>query len=159
MKKLNPIYILLPLGVLAAGVFTVSTFAAEASGSHWWDAFGWFGDIANFVKYLVVPAPNYFHNRLAKLNGLVNAKFAGLGQLFQTLNDFFYKIGNPAPADFKVKIPDNFLFQGYRGFSMDFFGSATPYLQFLRAFLTATCFILTAIVCYNKLRKFFTEEG
>ena len=42
---------------------------------------------------------------------------------------------------------------------MDFFGSATPYLQFLRAFLTATCFILTAIVCYNKLRKFFTEEG
>ena len=114
MKKLKPIYILFPLGMLAALAFTASAFAA--------DGLAW--------RAMLLP-----------------------------LNDFFYKIGNPAPADFKVKIPDNFLFQGYRGFSMDFFGSATPYLQFLRAFLTATCFILTAIVCYNKLRKFFTEEG
>lgn len=157
-EKLKPVYILIPLGVLAAGTFTVSAFAAESSGGHWWDAFSWFGDIANFVKYLVVPPPNYFHNRLAKLNGLVNEKFAGLAQLYQTLNDFFYKIGDPAPVDFKVKIPDDFLFQGYQGFSMDFFAAATSYLQFLRAFLTAACFILTAIVCYNKLRKFFTEE-
>ena len=157
-SKVKPAYILIPLVVLTAGMFTISAFAAETSGGHWWDAFSWFGDIANFVKYLVVPAPKYFHNRLAKLNSLVNEKFAGLGQLFQTLNDFFYKIGDPAPADFKVRIPDDFLFQGYRGFSMDFFGSAAPYLRFLRAFLTAACFILTAVVCYNKLRKFFTEE-
>ena len=32
MKKLKPIYILFPLGMLAALAFTASAFAAEASG-------------------------------------------------------------------------------------------------------------------------------
>ena len=51
---------------------------------------------------------------VAKLNGMVNAKFSGLGQLYQVLNDFFYKLGDPAPAEFKFRLPDNFLYPGYQ---------------------------------------------
>jgi len=159
MMKHQKKWFAITLLVLAFLVFTVPVYAAESSDSNWWDAFGWFGDIANFIKYLVVPPENYWHNRLAKLNGLINAKFSGLGQLYQTLNDFFYKLGDPAPVDFKFKIPDNFLYPGYKGFSLDIFSITGPYLRFLRSFLTACCFVLTIIICYHKIRTFFTEDG
>lgn len=150
-----------PLLVLVAVViFTISlTSVYAAEEQHWWDAFSWFGDIANFVKSLVVPPANYFHNRLSKLNDLVNEEFAGVGQLYQIMNDFFYKLGDPAPADMTLRIPNNFLFSGYRGFSLNFFGPASPYIKFLRSLLTASFSIFTVVVCYNKLRSFFTEAG
>ena len=148
------------LAVLIVVVLSLFLLPAYASESHsWWESFGWFGDIANFVKSLVVPPANYFHNRLAKLNGLVNAKFSGLGQLYQILNDFFYKLGSPAQAELSIRIPNNFLFPGYRGFSMNFFGAAQPYIRFLRNVLTASCSIFTVVICYHKIRTFFTEEG
>lgn len=145
------------VAILVLLILVVPAYAKETT--HWWDSFSWFGDIANFIKSLVVPPENYWHNRLAKLNGLVNQKFSGLGQLYQTLNDFFYKLGDPTPAEFKFKIPDNFLYPGYKGFSLDIFSITTPYLGFLRSFLTACCFVLTIILCYHKIRTFFTEEG
>lgn len=159
MKQLSryrvPLLVLLVVVILA--VSATSAHAAEAS--HWWNAFSWFGDIANFVKSLVVPPANYFHNRLSKLNDIANQKFAGVGQLYQIINDFFYKLGDPAAADMTLRIPNNFLFSGYQGFSLNFFGAASPYIKFLRGFLTASFTILTVIVCYTKLRTFFTEAG
>lgn len=150
-----------PLLVIFAVVILVAsvTMAHAEEVTHWWDAFSWFGEIANFVKSLVVPPANYFHNRLSNLNNLANQKFSGLGQLYQILNDFFYKLGDPADAAMTVRIPNNFLFAGYQGFSLNFFGAASPYIKFLRAFLTASFSIFTVIVCYTKLRSFFTEAG
>lgn len=145
--------------LLSACILMVPAYAADDTGGHWWDAFSWFGEIANFAKSLIVPPENYFHNRLAKLNGMVNAKFAGLGQLYRTLDQFFRVLSDPAPAQLKVSIPDNFFFQGYRGLSIDFFGSAAPYLRFLRSALSGSCFLFTVTVCYHKVRTFFTEEG
>lgn len=148
------------LGVfLVVCILFVPAFADDGSDGHWWDAFSWFGDIANFAKSLIVPPENYWHNRLAKLNGLINTKFSGLGQLYQTLNDFFRKLADPAQIQFKISIPNNFLFSGYRGFSIDFFGAAAPYIRFLRSVLSGSCFLFTIIVCYHKIRTFFTEEG
>ena len=57
----------LALLLIAACVLLVPAFAADG-GKHWWDAFSWFGEIANFVKSLVVPPANYWHNRLALLD-------------------------------------------------------------------------------------------
>ena len=143
--------------VMIFALVTVPAYAAESR--HWWEAFSWFGDVANFIKSLVVPPANYFHNRLAKLNGMINAKFAGLGQLYQTLDQFFRMLADPAPISFTFRIPDNYLYRGHKGFSLDIFSIATPYLRFLRSFLTACCFLFTVVICYHKLRTFFTEEG
>ncbi len=95
-----PLLVLLAAAILAASL--TSVYAAEER--HWWDAFSWFGEIANFAKSLIVPPANYFHNRLSKLNDLVNVKFSGVGQLYQILNDFFYKIGDPPAVDFSLRI-------------------------------------------------------
>lgn len=130
-----------------------------ADGGQWYDAFSWFGDVANFIKYLVVPPENYFHNRLALLNNLINEKFGGLGQLYQTLDDFFHKLASPAAVRLKFTLPDNFLWPGSSGFTADLFTSAGPYISLLRGALTAAFFLLTVITCYHKLRTFFTEEG
>jgi len=150
-----------PLAVLLVAVafcaFLVPAYAEETR--HWWDAFSWFGDVAHFVKSLVVPPANYFHNRLSHLNDMVNEKFSGLGQLYQILNDFFYKLGDPAPAELTLRIPNNFLFRGYQGFSVNFFGAAMPYIRFLRTVLTAAFTVFTVVVCYHKLRTFFIGEG
>jgi len=140
-------------------VCSFSILAYADDSSHWRDAFSWFGDVANFVKSLVVPPANYWHNRLASLNSMINKKFAGLGQLYQTLNDFFYKLGDPAPTELTFAIPDDFLFPGFRGFSMDFLASSSLLIRFLRSFLTACCFVFTMIICYHKIRTFFTEDG
>ena len=146
--------------VLLLGILAVTAFAADGSGGgHWWEAFSWFGDVANFIKSLIVPPENYWHNRLAKLNSLVNAKFSGLGQLYRTLDQFFRVLADPAPAQLKVSIPDNFFYQGYRGISVDFFAAAAPYIRFLWSVLSGSCFLITVIVCYHKVRTFFTEEG
>ena len=150
-----PLLVLLAAAILAASL--TSVYAAEER--HWWDAFSWFGEIANFAKSLIVPPANYFHNRLSKLNDLVNVKFSGVGQLYQILNDFFYKIGDPSTVDFSLRIPNNFLFSGYRGFSLNFFSAAAPYIGFMRTLLTASFSVFTVIICYHKLRTFFTEEG
>ncbi len=142
--------------VLLLTSLPVTAYAVD--GGHWWDAFSWLGDIANFIKYLFVPSENYFHNRLSHLNSLVNEKFGGLGQLYQTLNDFFRKLSSPASVRLEFTMPDDFFWQGYSGFSMNFLQSAAPYLNLLRNVLTAAFFLLTVIVCYHKLRTFFTEE-
>ena len=130
-----------------------------ADGGQWYDAFSWFGDVANFIKYRVVPPENYFHNRLALLNNLINEKFGGLGQLYQTLDDFFRKLATPKTAELQFRIPDNFWGSGYTGVSFNIFSGAGVYIQFIRGFLTAAFFLLTVIVCYHKLRTFFTEGG
>ncbi len=142
--------------LIAACFLFVPAFAVDEK-KHWWDAFGWFGEIANFIKFLVVPPANYWHNRLMVLNNMINTKFAGLGQLYRTLDDFFRRLSDPAVGQLVATIPNDFLFRGYRGFSVDFFGAAAPYIRFLRAVLSGTCFLFTAIVCYHKVRTFFTE--
>lgn len=149
------------LGALClAVVFALVAVPAHAAESRqWWQAFSWFGDVANFIKALVVPPSNYFHNRLARLNGMINAKFAGMGQLYQTLDQFFRKLADPAPIAIPFRIPDNYLYKGHHGFSVDIFAIVSPYLRFLRSCLTACCFLFTVVICYHKIRTFFTEEA
>lgn len=157
MKDKRRLFLTFLCLAIVFALVTVPAYAAESR--HWWEAFSWFEDVANFIKSLVVPPANYFHNRLARLNGMINAKFAGLGQLYQTLDQFFRKLSDPSPISFTFRIPDNYLYRGHKGFSLDIFSIATPYLRFLRSFLTACCFLFTVVICYHKLRTFFTEEG
>ena len=60
---------------------------------------------------------------VARLNGMINVKFAGLGQLYQTLDQFFRKLADPAPIAIPFRIPDNYLYQGIRAFRWTFLPS------------------------------------
>lgn len=121
--------------------------------------FSWIGDIAQFVKRLVVPDADYFHNQLADLSAHVNDRFGGLAYLYLMLNQFFNDLKQVPNVGLKMSIPNNFFYPGYRGVTIDALSTAKPYVDFLRAFLTSSFCLLIAISCYHKLRTMFREGG
>lgn len=130
--------------------FSVTAFALG-------DIFGSEGHIANFLKKLFVPDKNYFHNQLADLSRHFNNKFGGIAVLYLTLNNFFQRLNDVSSVTFALDVPNNFLYRGYQGMSIDVFTAAKPFVDFLRTVLTTSALILTAIVCYKKLLSFFRE--
>lgn len=143
------------LFLVVAFLFTLSVpaLAVEESGGF----FSGLVDIGIFIRDLIVPDSNYFSNSLSDLNDHVNDRFGGLAYLYLMLNDFFKQLGNAPAVALNVSIPNHLFFPGYRGMSLDFFVGAKPYISFLRSFLTAATCLYTAIVCYHKLRLFFSE--
>lgn len=114
-------------------------------------------DVYQAVKNIFVPKEDYFHNKLNHLNNLVNDRFAGLGHLYLMLNSFFKRLNNPKEASLTFTLPENYFFAGSGGFTGDLLFSARPYINMLKAVLNGAVCIYTAIVCYHKLRKFFSE--
>ncbi len=114
-------------------------------------------DIYQAAKNIFVPKEDYFHNKLKHLNDLVNDRFAGLGHLYLMLNDFFKRLNNPKAASLTFTLPENYFFKGSGGFTGDLLYSARPYIELLKGVLNGAVCIYTAIVCYHKLRKFFSE--
>lgn len=141
---------LILFGVFVFLACPVVAFAAEGDG-----LFSGLASIAQFLKNLIVPNPDYFHNKLAALSGQVNEKLGGVAYLFQMLREFFAQLNSAPTAGIVFQLPDNFFFGGYRGMSMDLFSGAKPYVGMLRNVGTAAFCVLTAIVCYHKLRAFF----
>lgn len=144
------------LAVLVLAFASVSAFAADGSSR---GVLSWFSDVGGFIRDIFVPDGNYFNNQLSRLNRHINSRFAGLGELYQMIDSFFKTLSNPPPVSLSLTIPNNFLFSGYRGTRVAFMAPAQPYLKLIRDVLTAAVCLLTAIVCYHKLRTFFTEEG
>ena len=138
------------LAILVAFTLSVPVLAADGQSRGFFDTLA---DIGMFIRNLFVPDGDYFNDQLSSLNDHVNSRFAGLGQLYQMIN------ASPPDISLRLTIPNNFLFPGYRGTSVDFFTSARPYIDFMRNVLNASACLFTAIVCYHKLRHFFTEEG
>lgn len=114
-------------------------------------------DVYQAVKNIFVPKEDYFHNKLNHLNNLINDRFAGLGHLYLMLNSFFKRLNNPKEASLTFTLPENYFFSGSGGFTGDLLYSARPYINMLKAVLNGAVCIYTAIVCYHKLRKFFSE--
>ena len=144
------------LAVLVAFTLSVPVLAADGQSRGFFDTLA---DIGTFIRDLFVPDGNYFNDQLSSLNDHVNSRFAGLGQLYQMINDFFKVLSSPPDVSLSLTVPNNFLFPGYRGTKVDVFTSARPYIDFMRNVLNASACLFTGIVCYHKLRHFFTEEG
>ena len=95
-----------------------------------------------FIRNLFVPDGDYFNDQLSSLNDHVNSRFAGLGQLYQMINDFFKILASPPDVSLRLTIPNNFLFPGYRGTSVDVFASGRVYIDFIRNVLN--CLLYTS---------------
>ena len=142
--------------VLVAFTLSVPVLAADGQSRGFFDTLA---DIGMFIRNLFVPDVDYFNDQLSSLNNHINSRFAGLGQLYQMINDFFKILASPPDISLRLTIPNNFLFPGYRGTSVDVFASGRVYIDFIRNVLNASACLFTAITCYHKLRHFFTEEG
>ena len=142
--------------VLVAFTLSVPVLAPDGQSPGFFDTLA---DIGMFIRNLFVPDGDYFNDQFSSLNDHVNSRFAGLGQLYQMINDFFKILASPPDISLRLTIPNNFLFPGYRGTSVDVFASGRVYIDFMRNVLNASACLFTAITCYHKLRHFFTEEG
>lgn len=143
------------LAVILLFSFCTVAYAADADGGIVESIFSGLKEAANFLGKLFVPDANYFHNKLGDLSARVNERFGGLAYLYRILNNFFSSLKNVPAIEFMVNIPNNFLFRGYKGISLDFFSAAKPYISFLRNTLNAFFYIFTAVICYKKLLTFF----
>ena len=142
--------------VLVAFTLSVPVLAADGQSRGFFDTLA---DIGMFIRNLFVPDGDYFNDQLSSLNDHINSRFAGLGQLYQMINDFFRILSSPPDVSLNLTIPNNFLFPGYRGTRVDIFITARPYIDLIRNVLNASACLFTSITCYHKLRHFFTEEG
>lgn len=144
------------VAVLLAAVllfaFAVPAFATSGGG-----LFSGLKDAANFLRRLIIPDPNYFHNQFADLSRRVNDRFGGLAYLYLMLNDAFETLKQSQTVDIIFKVPNNFMFRGYQGMSINIMQYAKPYTDLLRDVLNVVVCLITAIVCYKKLLTFFHE--
>lgn len=145
---------LLLLSTVILLLVVLSTVAFASNGGSFF--FG-LDDIAMFFKNIFVPAPNYFHNKLSVLYKRLYDRLGGLAYLYLMLHYFFKTLENVPSASMVISIPNNFFFTGYKGFSLDLFTSAQPYIRMLRSVLTVSVCLATAIACYHKFRTLFRE--
>lgn len=112
----------------------------------------------DFIKDIFVPKDNYFNNQIAKLNDNVNRKLGGIAYLYHMIEYFFKTLNSPpAQSDFTFSIPDNFVYDGFKGTSNDMLLFAKPFIRIIKAVTTAFLVIITAIACYRKLVTFFEK--
>lgn len=140
---------------LFMGLFCLLSLNVYADGETGISIFSGLGQVAQFIKGLIVPDENYFHNSLAALSKHLNERLEGVAFLYQMLNNFFRQLNNVPDVALNIKIPDNFFWGGYQGITIDFLKSARPYIKIIRDVLSPTACLFTAIACYHKLRSFF----
>lgn len=116
-----------------------------------------FSSILDFVKDIFVPKDNYFNNQIAKLNNNVNKKLGGVAYLYKMVESFFSTLQTAPSTDYTVSVPNGFFGSGYKGFDLDFFHMAKPFINLMRAVITAFICIGTAVVCYRKIIKLFEK--
>ena len=109
-----------------------------------------FKNLGDFFIKIVVPPKDYFKNFFSEIQMAVNGKFKALTDLYTILCNFG-KLEVEGEVSSLWHIPDNYIYQGFKGFDVDILQGAKPYLIFLRPVLTAVVVLMTAITCYKKL--------
>lgn len=116
-----------------------------------------FGTILEFIKDIFVPSTNYFNNKIAVLNNNINDRLGGVAYLFQMINSFFDTLKTAPLTEFNFSVPDGMYGSDYKGFSIDVFSMAKPFIRILRSVSIAFMCLFTGIICYKKLIKLFEK--
>lgn len=139
--------------ILLFSLLSMTVFADSSSTG----IFSGLGDIARFLKRLIVPDANYFHNELASLSKHANDRLGGVAYLYLMINNFFNQLKNVPNMALNFSIPNNFYFRGFQGVNIDVLGAAKPFIDLIRNVLTSAACLFTAVTCYHKLRTFFQQ--
>lgn len=152
MKKILSILMV----ILLLSTLTIPVLAANDNNEK---SPSFFSNMAQLFKSLFVPSDHYFYNKVAELNNNVNKKLGGVAQLYHIIENFFKSLNMPDnEANLSFELPNNWFYDGYKGTSLNLFSMAKPFIRLLKDVFNVCLCILTAIVCYHKLRGFFTEQ-
>ena len=111
------------------------------------------------VKNIFVPREDYFHNRLSDLNKLAQSRFGGFAQLFFIFYDFFNELKNATSSGMVLSIPAGF-FGSHAAIEVDFLNTSVVrvFVGFIYVLCNSLVCLGTAIVCYKKIHRFFTDS-
>ena len=104
------------------------------------------------IKGLFIPSADYFKNFFDEIKSAFDKKLGGLSDLLGSLGSSFESLKNStAKTTLTIKMPDNQLFAGYKGITVDVLKYVGPVLSFIRGLFNAILVVSTIIICYRKL--------
>lgn len=120
---------------------------------------GWLKNFWEKLKQLFisifVPEDGYLQQWYNDIKTAFEKKVGGLSSAFSNLSSAFNSLKTSAEERTKIilTLPDNWIFQGYKGTSVDLLGYAGGFMSFLRNIFNGIILISTIIICYKNLIK------
>ncbi len=106
-----------------------------------------------FFIGLFVPEDGYFQSWFQAIKSAFESKIGGLSIVFASISDAFNRLSTATETDSQLvfTVPDNSLWNGFNGISVDFLVSARPYMRWIRPVFNGIILIFTVVLCYRKL--------
>lgn len=119
-----------------------------------------FETIGEFIKGLFIPDDDYFTNKTTELNNAFESKMGGLSDLITTLSRFWASLGSSSQG-FIFSLPSGHFFGSSAALNINLFGfeHSSSFLTLIRGVGNTFIILLTAIVCYHKLRTLLAKDG
>lgn len=140
---------------LASPVFASDTGTGEEPGGGFT-----FETIGEFIKGLFIPDDDYFTNKTTELNNAFESKVGGLLRLSNLLSSFWNDLGKQSQG-FIFSLPSGHFFGSSAALNINLFGfeHSSSFLTLIRGVGNTFIILLTAIVCYHKLRTLLAKDG
>lgn len=109
--------------------------------------------LLQFFKDLIIPPPDYFKNWFEEVKTKFSEKMGSLATFFDSIGGIFDGLKSKSYEKSKVMftVPDNSIFMGYKGTSVDLLGFASSWLSWLRTIFNGILVLFTGLICYRKL--------
>lgn len=111
-------------------------------------------NLLKFFKDLFVPPDGYFENWFKEIQTAFTEKLGGVGNLFESISKSFESIKDSQKnkSEIMIELPDNYLFDGFKGFSTNLISKqGYSLLSWLRNVITAIIIVITAVTCIRKV--------
>lgn len=111
----------------------------------------------NGLKSLFIPDDNFFASFNADIQSAIDRKTGGLATYFSNITNEFNRLQNSHSTNnaLTLKMPDNHLYNGYRGVSVNLLGGIDSFSVWFRGLFSAFMVITTIILCYRRVISLF----
>lgn len=130
--------------------FCLPVFASDGSQS---DGSFWSG-----LKDVIVPSDDFFEDFSNDISSAVDRKFGAVGDLVEQIKKGFASLSDSSSAGtLTLTMPDNILFNGYKGTSVNILGGIGTFASWFKAFFSVFLIVVTIIFCYRRLIAMFNK--
>ena len=112
-----------------------------------------FDNLLDFFISILVPSEGYFEDWFNEIKNAFEDKLGGLMDFIDEVTNAFDDIANNNGTDSSliITLPDNWLFSGYKGISVDVLKPFAYLLAWIKNIFNVIVCIFTAITCYKSI--------
>lgn len=156
MKKVIPVF--MAVIILFSFPMTVNASTGEIDGGFLGGLFdGLLDGIIEGLKDLFIPSDDFFASFNGDISQAIDRKTGGLVFSFKAVTDEFNQLqsGGQTNNTLKLTMPDNILYSGYKGTSVNLLGGIGDFATWFRGLFSAFMVVSTIILCYRKVVALF----